>query len=357
MASPAETKSNLYLFYGQDDFSLRRKIDRWKEEFAKKYSSMAISFFDPTLREGWGDRAELLETELIQRLQDQLAPSLFSSKRLIIIRDGLPKKADQEKLISFLLELPAQVPKDFFVIFWQTSRPDGRLKFTKQFMAQVNVTEFNLPAGKQLDSWLMAMAKTLNVTISPAAADLLARFLGRDLAEEKKIGGRIIERKEAFDLWEAHSELSKLAAASDQIDPALVQAMIKPKVPDSVFALSDHLATRQSEKSFEALANYLDSTGGDEKSAFIKIIGLLSEQFRSLLLVSLLTESGLTPAAMAEKLGFKPGRIFILASHAKHWTPTTLKRLLAQLLAIDLKLKSSDPNPRLLVDLFIAQAK
>src|SRR5262245_41480147 len=107
--------SNIYLFYGEDDFSLRRKIDKWKEEFAKKYSALAISFFDG---------AELSEFALIQRLQEQLAPSLFSTKRLIIIRDGLPKKADQESLIEFLLELPGKAPKDFFVVFWQTARPD-----------------------------------------------------------------------------------------------------------------------------------------------------------------------------------------------------------------------------------------
>ena len=76
MTDKNEPKSNVYLFYGEDDFSLRRKIDFWKTEFAKKYGSSSISLVD-------GEN--LSESELISQLQTNLAPSLFSSKKLIII--------------------------------------------------------------------------------------------------------------------------------------------------------------------------------------------------------------------------------------------------------------------------------
>ena len=91
---PAEQskKTNVYLFYGEDDFSLRRKIDQWKTEFAKKYSVAAVVFFDA---------ADLSDAELIKKMETELAPSLFSSKKLLIIRDGLPKKSDQERLAAF----------------------------------------------------------------------------------------------------------------------------------------------------------------------------------------------------------------------------------------------------------------
>lgn len=340
-------KSQIYLFYGEDDFSLRRKLDKWKEEFAQKYSPLAISFFDGT---------ELPEAELIKRLQDQLAPSLFSSKKLIIIRDGLPKKTDQENLINFLLDLPLMVPKDFFVVFWQTNKPDGRLKFTKQFVSKVKVNEFNLPAGKQLDAWLIAMAKILGTQLSPMAADTLARFLGRDLAEEKRVGGRVMERKEAYDLWQAYSELSKLASNSDQITPAAVESLVYPKLPESVFAITDKIAARDRPGAFEALENFITASKLDEKSALIKIVALLAEQTRALLTVKLLVEDGWSNERIADRLGWTAGRVFVTMKNSRSIAAEKLKTLLAELLAIDAKLKSSGADPKLLLDLFLVAA-
>lgn len=342
-----ETKSNIYLFSGEDDFSLRRKIDLWKTEFAKKYSAQAVSFFDG---------AELSEADLIKNLQDQLAPSLFSSKKLIIIRDGLPTKATQTALIDFVLGL--SVPKDFLLVFWQTSKLDGRLGFTKKFLASgVNVNEFILPHGTALNAWIKAMAKNLRVEITDEAAGLLAEFLGRDLFEEKKAGGRVVDRKEAFDLWQVNSELSKLAANTEKIEAQTVRSLVKPKIPDSVFRLSDSLASKNQIESFNALNNYLETSTGDEKSAFIKVIGLLAEQFRSLLLINLLIAEKLDNATIAERLGWSSGRVFVVSKNASNFSVEKLKTMLGQLLLIDQKMKSSDTSPRLLVDLFIAQTK
>lgn len=338
---------NIYLFYGEDDFSLRRKIDIWKKEYAKKFSAQAITFLDCSA---------LDSNSLLKELQSQLAPSLFSSRKLLILRDALPKKAEDEKLIEFLLELPKNLPADYFLVFWQSAKPDGRLKFNKQFQALVNVQEFKLPQGRELNQWLKAMAKTLGAEITDAGADKLAVFLGRDLAEEKKAGGRVIERKEAFDLWQAFSELSKLSSNSSQITPQMVGDLVKPKVPDSVFALTDGIAGGNRKAAFQALENSLTSAAGDEKGAFIKVVGLLSEQIRSLLNVSLLKEEGLSADAIAEKLGYSSGRVFVLSKHAANFNPQKLKKLLSELLKIDQSLKSSETNPHLLVDLFIAKA-
>ncbi|OGE82803.1 MAG: hypothetical protein A3B10_03805 [Candidatus Doudnabacteria bacterium RIFCSPLOWO2_01_FULL_44_21] len=348
---------NIYLFFGEDDFSLKRKIELWKAEFAKKYSPQAVVFFDA---------AEFSELDLISKLTAELAPSLFSAKKLLIVRDGLPKKTEparlasesvagrQEKLAEFLLKLPQITPKDFFIVFWQTSKMDGRVKFFKQFVSLVNVTEFNLPHGQALNTWIKATSQTLDVRITDEAVDLLAQYLGRDLFEEKKFGGKVVDRKEAYNLWQVYSELSKLASSTtDPISPDLVKSLVKPKLPDSVFNLSDNLALHNQEAAFQSLENYLETATGDEKSAFIKITGLLAEQFRSLLLINLLQAKQLTNAQIAEKLGWSSGRVFILTKHSKNFSKASLIKLLGQLLVVDQKIKSTDANPRLLLDMFI----
>lgn len=340
-------KPNIYLFYGGDDFSLRRKIDLWKAEFAKKFGVAGVIFFDA---QDWPDQ------ETANKLQDELSPSLFASKKLIIVRDSLPKKADQKDLAEFFLGLPDKLPKDYFLIFWETTKPDKRLGFTKKFLALINVNEFELPHAAGLDQWIKAMAHNLEVKISDAAIDKLAQFLGRDLFEEKKFGGKVVERKEAFDLWQVYSELNKLASSGGEINPAQVEALVKPKIPDSVFALTDQIVAKSRQGAFQALENFLAGGSLDEKSAFIKIIGLLSDQLRSLLVVSLLAQANFSSEKIAEKLGWSTGRVFVTNKNSKAINITKLKQLLNKLLLIDVALKSSDADPKLAIDLFLAQA-
>jgi DNA polymerase III subunit delta len=347
MEKKTSHSSNVFLFYGEDDFSLRRKIDHWKTEFAKKYSASAVTVINAS---------EMQETEIVQKLQTDLSPSLFASKKLIIIRDGLPSKAAQTQLAEYLLNSVESIPKDFFVIFWQSQRPDGRLGFTKKFVSKVSVTEFNLPAGIMLNAWIVAMAKNMGVAITDAAADRLGNFLGRDLFEEKKAGGRVIERKEAYDLWQVYSELQKLSAMSSKIDVTEVNALVKPKIPDSVFALTEQMVAKNQKGAFQALENFLGNQTAEEKTSMIKIIALLSEQLRSLLLVSMLSKEGMDNDAIAEKLGWTSGRVFITARNSRNISIPKLKQLLANLLIIDARVKSSDANQKLDLNLFLAQA-
>ena len=339
--------SNLFLFFGEDHFSLYRKVSKWKTEFAKKYSASAITVIEA---------AELSEIDIIKSLQTHFSPSLFTSKKLIVVRDGLPTKATQTQLADFLLNTLDSIPKDFFVIFWQSQKMDGRLNFSKKFQAKVTVTVFSLPHGLMLNQWIKAMTKALGGTITDQAANRLAQFLGRDLYEEKKAGGKVIETKEAFDLWQVYSELLKLSANNNQIDTSEVESLVRPKIPDSVFNLTDQVVARNQKGAFQALENFLANQTVEEKTSLIKIVALLSEQLRSLLVVSLLLQQELNNDQIAEKLGWTSGRVFITARNLRNVSTGKLKQLLSKLLSIDYQIKSSDTNHKLDLDLFLAQA-
>ena len=93
----------------------------------------------------------------------------------------------------------------------------------------------------------------------------------------------------------------------------------------------------------------------DEKSMSIKLLGLLSEQLRSLLVVSMLSSQNMNQNQIADFLGWSPGRVFITLKHAAHINLSKLKNLLSRLQASDLMIKSSDTNPKLLLDLLLVQ--
>lgn len=347
MTTNSSRSSNFYLFYGEDDFSLRRKIDAWKKDFAKKYSADAIVNIIA---------ADLPEQELISQLEQGLSPSLFSSKKMIVARDILPK-ASQENLAEKLHGIFKNISPDILFVLWQSKGLDKRLAFTKKLLAlKPNIIEFSLPHGTQLNAWIKEYAKKLGAEISEAAMEKLAVFLGRDLAEEKKFGGKVVERKEAYNLWQAHSELLKLSSFSQDIQASDVEKLVKPAVPSNVFDLSDQVLAKNTKASIQTLENLLSDLGSDEKSALIKIIGLLAEQLRALVLVGTLAKQGLDQAEIAEQSGFSSGRVFMTLKHARSANLDQLKQLLAKLLIVDLKLKTTDENPLLNLNLFLIQA-
>src|SRR3990167_8055922 len=156
-------KSNAYLFYGEDDFSIARKAKFWKDEFTKKFSGNAITELD-------GEK--LSEPELISKFKEALTPSLFASKKLILVKNGLPAKASSEALLELVLKAISDLPKDYFLVFCQTTKLDRRLSSTKKIFASIaNQTEFNLPHGIQLNGWIQAYVKQKSAAIDSAAVE------------------------------------------------------------------------------------------------------------------------------------------------------------------------------------------
>ncbi|HYC79498.1 MAG TPA: hypothetical protein VEC17_00545 [Candidatus Binatia bacterium] len=334
-----------YIFHGEDDFSLRRKLDTWKREFAKKFSADAIVHLE---------RGDQSENEMVGLLEQALSPSLFASRKLVIAKDFFPQKAAETKLGDYLVSKIQSMPKDYFLVLWQSSRPDRRLGAVKKiFSTEATVTEFELPHGRMLNGWIKAYAKTLDLTLDDAAIEELAKSLGRDFYEEKKVAGRVVERKEAFDLWQAHSELEKLASYTKHADTTAVRSLVKPKVPENVFALTDEISRKNKKGALNILENLLGQPSSDEKTATIKIIGLLAEQIRGMLVVKVLEGEGKNQAEIAESLGWSSGRVFVTLKNSTNQKIENLKRMLSMLTDIDLKLKSSDENPKLLIDQFI----
>jgi DNA polymerase III delta subunit len=343
---PTKPSSQVYIFYGEDDFSLLKKIDRWKEEFAKKFSQQGVVIID-------GET--LAYEQLLQNLDQVAAPSLFASKKLVVCKECLPTKATQEELGERILKLIEANDPNAFYVFYSSKKLDKRLGMIKKILGSgANQTEFALPHGNMLNGWIKAYAKQLNLSMDDAAINKLAVYLGRDLYEEKKFGGRTAEIKEAFDLWTAHSELEKLAAHGATATAGDVEKLVIPKISENVFDLSDTIFGKNKKRAMELLENLFADQSSDEKATAIKIVSLLSEQVRALLLVMILKTQKLDNDAIAETLGWSSGRVFMVSKQMNTVKSDQLRKMIQELLKIDLKLKSSDVNPKLLVDSFVS---
>jgi DNA polymerase III delta subunit len=296
------------------------------------------------------------EIELVKLLETQTAPSLFSSKKLIIARNCLPTKSSQTILIAGITKLMENLPQDYFLVFWQDSL-DRRLTFIKNLVKQVKLVEFELPHGLQLNSWIKKQATALGLNIDAGGVEKLAVLSGRDLFEEKKAGGRIVERKEFFDLWQIYTDLQKLASYSDHTTAKDVGELVAAKLPENVFALSDAVVAQNKKQALEILEILMREENSDEKSMSIKLLGLITEQIRSLLVVSLLKSKTWTKTRLRVSwAGVRAGYSSLSKTAPSHGLINS-KNSMARLLEADALIKSSDTNPKLLIDLLIGSIK
>ena len=143
-----------------------------------------------------------------------------------------------------------------------------------------------------------------------------------------------------------------LRAGEKIIQAADVRQLVSPNISQNVFALTNLFAEGKSVEAQRLLDDLLGAGQQTElKTQTIQMIGALASQIRSLLLVKDLENE--TPSKIAEALGWKEGRVWINSKLAKKFSKDKLASLLKDLRAMDLRLKSSEEPPKLLLSLFL----
>lgn len=323
----------LILLLGPDDFSKKEYID----SLVAERESEAQVFSD---------------AENLPQADNLIGQDLFGGLKTFVLK-GLISHFNDLAVIGKLV-----VSKNQIII--SEEKLDKRLSANKSILAdkKITVKEFNLPHGKDLDSWLINRAKILIGSISPKAANDLAIALGRDLARETKVAGRVVASEEIYNLWQAENELKKLIALASgrEITDNDVKELSPQNREVDVFDLTNAIADNQKQKALSLMQDFLFyQTGADEKTAIIKLNALLSEQFRSVAITQSFTNDKISEDVILEKTGWKSGRLFIMKKIASRFSPKIVLDLLNKLAALDEELKTSSTPPRVLLDLIITQ--
>ncbi|MDE2311858.1 MAG: hypothetical protein KGJ93_02070 [Patescibacteria group bacterium] len=284
-------------------------------------------------------------------LADFFGRDLFSQTKIAVLQNLLGTYEYRQDMAEKL-----RASKNFIV--FEQAKLDRRVASNKQWLGHkgAEVKEFFLPHGAELELWLVARAKVLNGTISKAAAARLAQKLGRDDAVETKIGGKIVEIKEIFDLWQADSEIRKLLAYAGgrEVSESDVQALVSQSGEVDSLRIVNAIADGKKTGALDLIGKFLVQ-GGDEKAAVIQLNALLSEQFRNIFVIQEFLSKKWPDAQILDATGWKTGRLFVLKKIAVRFKPVKVKDLLGKLAALDAELKTSATPPRVLLDLIIGQ--
>ncbi|MGC1168413.1 MAG: DNA polymerase III subunit delta, partial [Candidatus Acidiferrales bacterium] len=242
--------------------------------------------------------------------------------------DGDDPRKDTLKALAEYLAKPAP----FTVIVFEVPKLDHRQRLYKVLAENAVIVELTL-GNESAAALAEQMAKELGADIERPAANLLAEIVNSEPARIR------VEMQ----------KLASYAQGRGRITSADVEELVPKARKNTVWQLADMLATRRRADAFAFLENLLRE--GEEP---IGLVGVLAWMYRKLIEARDLP-AGMNGFQAARPLQMRPEAAEAAVRNA-HRIPK--KDLLAGLLALaeaDSQLKSSNPNPRALMEFLIAR--
>ncbi len=297
-------KPNLVFMYGEDTFSLRNELQRWKKAFIEKYDDMNLEELDGS------------KTSVEEIGGAITAMPFMSERRLVILKDFLAsKKADDQKKLVPLIE---KLSDETVFVIAENSTPDKRTSAFKTLSKQATVKIFNTPEGAALTSWLVQRFHAHKGQIDYRTATYLISAAGNDL-------------------WKLENEAQKLSlyAKNQPVTPDMIDKLVVGSIQQSIFTLTDQLAQKDTKGALRTIRK-LQANGQEAPYLF----AMIARQFRLMLEIKSLTEQNTPQPAIASKMKVHPYVVKTVASQCRNFTHTQLRRALRKLLEIDRRLKT-----------------
>ena len=322
----------IIFLYGPDTYRSRLRLKFYREGFKKKYdpSGLNIEILD-------GEKLSLAEFR--KKLGSR---GLLVKKRLVIVEELITKnksKKIQEEVVDYLKN--NSLDPDQILIFWEGDLGEKRKKGKRikeasgpliDFLSdKAKNEEFPLLSGYSLNKWVAEEIIKRKGKIAAEALELLIVLVGNDL-------------------WQLVNEIEKLVNYKDGkvITKEDVSQFVKARYDTDIFRLSDALAERRLKTALKLIHDQIES-GENE----LYLLTMLTRQFRILLMVKDVSREESNHFVVASRLGLHPFVCQKALSQVKNFSLTELKNIYQKLLEIDIKIKTSQAEPKVLFDLFI----
>ncbi|HAG27338.1 TPA: DNA polymerase III subunit delta [Patescibacteria group bacterium] len=292
------------------------------------------AYLDQELSKIEGDLNKFQAGEDMPKLSSLGGASLFGGAGVYLFVDCLKNYELEDLEIAAKNSVP--------IYFWESSL-DKRLAKSKQLIKIANVKEFSSPERDSAQAWILSHADRLGIKIQPSAAgELVNRLLG--------------STKTNLPVMTAHQELLKLSsyAGEETISTAMVEELTPQDLSIDMFALLDFVGSKNKAQAIKLLQNYYESSSEDDKALTIRLVALLSDQFRSLLIAKDLGAQGLNDQQILQTTGWKSGRLFVMNKIGRNFSSAQLQSALTKLYSLDKELKTSTLPPRVIVDMIVA---
>lgn len=312
----------VYLFYGEETYLREQAVSRFKDYFVKDG--------------GTGLNYDLIDGETVNPA-DIVAKAetlpFFSDKRLVVIRNPLFLKArragesiseteeeakvpEKEKLLLNYLENPLT---STCLVFTTGEAVDKRKKIFRLIKKNGRAIDFTFLRKGELGRWLVQKAGAAGKKFDAEAGDVFLESVGPLLQN------LVMELDKLFNY----------TAGREVITLADVRRVSAPRVEDNIFAIVDAIGGK---RCGEALAGIKEMLAAREPP--LRLLSMISRQFRLLLQVTDLTGRGCSAQEISGKLKIPPFVYQKIASQCHNFDQSQLISVFESLSELETAVKA-----------------
>lgn len=274
---PQAPSENIVLFTGDDNARLDKALAAWAQAFAQKHGEENIQDLD--FGTFVGD-ASAWSTALAE----MLTPSLFASKRLVVLHhfpyEGTRKPSEEtEQMEQRFLALLEQIPEEV-VILLVSRRPDKRRAAYKKLISSVRLKEFylkDIDVRVQVTLELAGMIATADVPYVVQVLESRRESLAQDMTMLRQYG-------------------MTSALTRDAVDK-----LCPPKLEESIFIILEAVFAGRKKEALQRLEHLfqLDVVP-------LQVLGAFAWQMEQIALAKAALEARLSVNEAAVRLDMKP---------------------------------------------------
>lgn len=300
-----------YVLHGEESFLIERAL-----------AVLRRRLHPPERPGGWSTVwAEQDAERLIVALEDLRSPSLFGGPQTLVVRQAQALREDEQERVMEVL--PALGQGSCLVLIARVADQRRRL-FAACLRAGAAIAFPPLQDLRAAPPWVERLARERGHAIATPAVQELVERSGADLGV---LDGEI-------------EKLSLHVGPGARIELSHVDALVSAARSHAVQELTDRLARRDLRGAARLLRGLLA-----EGEPPIRFVAFLAANLRRAFHVAELSEQGLAPDAIAQRLGM-PG--WLVGRERNRGRAADLLRALVVLRRVDLELKTSRPDDAVL---------
>lgn len=303
--------ASCYVFEGPEEYIKRSAMDALRKKL---------------LPEGMEDMNE-------NRLRDPDANTVIAAaetlpfladKRLVVVQEsgmlqGKAKDYDEAKNAQAVTEYLKNIPDTTCLVFYVRDKADGRKKLYQALKKSAVMVQFNTLDEREMTQWIAQQFKKLDKKIAAATCQKLVFTAGSDL-------------------YALNGEIQKLAACAGEREEVIAQDIDDICIKSTAYRVYDLTAAllRGDAKNAFTLSQALIRDGEEE----LGLLALLQIECRKMLSVKMLRSAGMSPDAIAGKIGVHPYAVRQLSQSVAQYTDVQLEKMTDLCMETEYRVKS-----------------
>lgn len=248
----------------------------------------------------------------------------MADRRLVVVREsgmlqGRGKGYDEAKNAAALADYLKNPPDTACIVFYVRDKADGRKKLYAALKKTAQIVAFTALDDREMTRWIAQTLKKYGKQISAPTCQKLTFTAGNDL-------------------YALSGELQKLAAYAgerSEILPEDIDAVCVKTTAYRVYDLSAALLRGEAARAF-TLAKGLQKDGEEP----LMLLALLQSECRRMLAVKLLRADGLSPDAIAGRIGAPPFAVRQMVGSVNAYTEKQLRAMCDRCMDTEYQVKS-----------------